>query len=140
MPRSGRSILHKFGQCAICLALLQSPRLQSLSLPVLAMKGNARCELSCAACSFDKGESPTISAGGRDFAVTPELVELRKEQQKVSGRCVAARPSCLVTFGLQERMQELLHRSPWGRDLAQPPAILPLELWQVKKSCDHQCG
>ena len=39
------------------------------------------------ACSFDKGESATISAGGRDFAVTPELVELRKEQQKVSGRC-----------------------------------------------------
>ena len=56
-------------------------------------KGREFAGWGCVARSFDKGESPTISAGGREFAVTPELVELRKEQQKVSGRCAPARPS-----------------------------------------------
>ena len=36
--------------------------------------------------SFDEGKGQKINAGGREYTITPELVEIRKEMQKISGR------------------------------------------------------
>ena len=40
-------------------------------------------------CSFDEGKAATVSAGGRDFEVTPELLDIKLEEQKLSGRCAS---------------------------------------------------
>lgn len=37
-------------------------------------------------CSFDEGKASTVSAGGRDFEVTPDLLDIKLEEQKLSGR------------------------------------------------------
>jgi hypothetical protein len=46
--------------------------------------------------SLDAGEVAKISAGGREYELTPELVEIRKEEQKLAGRCavLSQKPWC----------------------------------------------
>ena len=49
-------------------------------------------------CSFDEGKAANVSAGGRDFEVTPELLDIKLEEQKLSGRCVSQSIFRATTF------------------------------------------
>jgi len=37
-------------------------------------------------CSFSREGKHKISAGGRDFEITPDMLEIREEMQKESGK------------------------------------------------------
>lgn len=38
-------------------------------------------------CSFGEGKPATVSAGGRDFEVTPDLLDIQEKEEKLNGRC-----------------------------------------------------
>ncbi len=43
-------------------------------------------EVVVACCSLNKDSRCTISAGGRDFVVTPEMLEIQEELRTESGK------------------------------------------------------
>ena len=40
-------------------------------------------------CSFDEGKTATVSAGGRDFEVTPEMLDIKEKLETLNGRHVS---------------------------------------------------
>ena len=60
--------------------------------PALLSGAEAAATYACDAekvhllCSFSREGKHSISAGGRQFEVTPEMLEIREETQKESGK------------------------------------------------------
>ncbi len=55
-------------------------------MPSDAAQNGIEIEVVVACCSLSRDGKCTISAGGRDFVVTPEMLEIREELQKESGK------------------------------------------------------
>lgn len=54
-------------------------------------------------CSFAEGKPATVSAGGRDFEVTPELLDIQEKEEKLNGRC---RPPLLLLINKPHLLTE----------------------------------
>lgn len=127
-PRFEKVLVAKPNKAAIGKAFKKEGKPLQEALDTLTQE-----DAACIKKSFDEGKAASVSAGGRDFEVTPALLDIKLEEQKLSGRKFT--PSVIEpSFGIGRILYCMFEHAYYTRESNEDktvfrfkPAVAPLK-------------